>query len=375
MSKSTDKAFMRRAIELAVEGEAQGNVPVGAVIVLDGEIVGEGNSRLIEPTYHPGRHAEIEALRSVPDELWPRAAEMTCYSTLEPCVMCAGTLLLHGVGRVVFGAFDKLGGAGNTLKHLPPYYDEGGVYEWDGPLMPTECDPLYARADAIFAELPVGRASWEAPKPDTSPDACLSRLSAWRDNPSSGLRQARRDIEEYAKRNRADGEATALVLPYAKAVFATTTYLKDYKRLAKLCRRVGDFTPIEDLDDTIRDELPDVWVANALDRGDVSAALGCWFEHEEHRRIRHAADRMVRVAGSDDPELVVSARMSTIRYYIGRKKRRFYRRACTVLRRLRDELEEMGQGEYFDYVLEDVTAQYGHLRALADELRDAGFVD
>lgn len=373
MTRKRDTDFMRQAIALAEESEREGNVPVGAVLVLDGEIVGRGRSRLIVPQYDPGRHAEVEAIRSVDTALWERASEMTCYSTLEPCVMCAGTLLLHGVGRVVFGANDKLGGASSILGHLPAYYDEGGVYDWEGPLMPGQCDELYRRADAIFADLPVGRKRWEKPKPDMSANACLDRLSAWRDDPRKGLRQARKDIETYAKDNYSDAEATALVLPYAKAVFEATTYLKDYKRLAKLCRRAGDFEPIEDLDELIRAELPDVWIGRALDRGDVSGALACWYEHEDHRRIRHAADRLLEAAGSDDPELVISGRMSTVTYLIGRKKRRHYRRACAVLRKLRDELEERDAGEYWTYVIEDVRRQNAGLRALQDELDTAGF--
>jgi tRNA(adenine34) deaminase len=153
----TDEAWMRRAVELALESEREGNLPVGALVVLDGQLIGQGHSAIVRPTYHPGRHAEIMALREVDDPLWPRAAEMTCYSTLEPCVMCAGTLLLHGVGRVVFGAIDRLGGASCILKHLPAYYADGGVYQWDGPILPDVCDPLYERTDRAFSKLPVGR--------------------------------------------------------------------------------------------------------------------------------------------------------------------------------------------------------------------------
>jgi tRNA(adenine34) deaminase len=158
---------MRRAVELAMESERAGNLPVGALVVLDGEIVGEGRSELLRPTYHPGRHAEIMALRDVDERLWPRAAEMSCYTTLEPCVMCAGTLLLHGVGRVVFGAVDPLGGASCLLDHLPPYYEAGGVYRWEGPVSPEECDPLYQRTDRAFSELPVGRRRWRQDGPPT----------------------------------------------------------------------------------------------------------------------------------------------------------------------------------------------------------------
>ena len=152
-----DDAWMRRAVELALASERQGNLPVGALIVIDGESIGEGGSALLRPTYHPGRHAEIMALRAVADEHWHRAAEMTCYTTLEPCMMCAGTLLLHGVGRVVFGSVDPLGGASCLLGHLPPYYADGGVYEWHGPILPAVCDPLYQRTNRVFSTLPVGR--------------------------------------------------------------------------------------------------------------------------------------------------------------------------------------------------------------------------
>src|SRR5919201_1572039 len=79
---------------------------------------------------------EAEALRLVPASLWARGRELTVYTTLEPCVMWAGAVLLHGVGRVVFGARDPLGGAGTLLSNLPEYYASGaGVPLWVGPLM------------------------------------------------------------------------------------------------------------------------------------------------------------------------------------------------------------------------------------------------
>ena len=90
---------------------ALGNLPVGAVITLDENIIAEAGSLILTPVYHPGRHAEMEALRRVPVELWRRGRDMTCYTTLEPCVMCFGGLPLHGIGRIVFGAEDQQGGA------------------------------------------------------------------------------------------------------------------------------------------------------------------------------------------------------------------------------------------------------------------------
>ena len=160
-TQTTDEAdlrFLRRAVRLALDAEASGNLPVGAVVMLGGEVAAEAGNAVLAPAYHPGRHAETEALRLVPVELWPRAREMTVYTTLEPCLMCAGALLLHGVGRVVFGATDTLGGAGPLLSKLPAYYAGGaGVPQWLGPVMPDLCDPLFRRVLARFDRLPCGK--------------------------------------------------------------------------------------------------------------------------------------------------------------------------------------------------------------------------
>lgn len=146
-----DIRHLQRAIECALQAETKGNLPIGAVIVLDDEVIAEGASAIFEPVFHPGRHAEMEALDTVDPRLWERRREMTCYTTLEPCVMCMGALLLHGVGRIVFGANDRFGGAGALLDHLPVYYAGGiGVPEWIGPVLPDICDLLYARAKDRF---------------------------------------------------------------------------------------------------------------------------------------------------------------------------------------------------------------------------------
>jgi tRNA(adenine34) deaminase len=152
-----DVHFIERAVSLAFEAEARGDLPVGSVITLDGEIVAEGGATVLSEGYEPRRHAEQEALAGVPIASWPRAREMTCYSTLEPCLMCFGSLLLCGVGRVVFGAVDVLGGARFVFEAMPPYYAGGrGMPEWVGPVLPDICDELYARVDARFRELPCG---------------------------------------------------------------------------------------------------------------------------------------------------------------------------------------------------------------------------
>lgn len=151
---------LRRAVELALEAETAGNLPVGAVLTLDDRVIAEAGNSILRPHYYPGGHAEVESLRRVPAHLWSRAREMTCYTTLEPCVMCMGAILLHGVGRVVFGSSDPEGGAGVVLPHLPAYYARrggAGVPEWIGPLLPELCDALYQRVKEKFDELPCGK--------------------------------------------------------------------------------------------------------------------------------------------------------------------------------------------------------------------------
>lgn len=154
---SADLRHLRRAVELALEAERAGNLPIGSVLVLDDHVVAEGANRMLVPEYHPGRHAEIVTLSHLPAFLWPRAAEMTCYSTLEPCLMCMGTLLLHGVGRVVFGARDLEGGAAYIVDRLPDYYRDGHRrFAVEGPRLEAECRALYERARSAFRKLPCG---------------------------------------------------------------------------------------------------------------------------------------------------------------------------------------------------------------------------
>lgn len=145
-----DKHFMRRAIELALLAEGEGNLPVGAVISLDGEVVAEGRSAIFVPRFDATRHAEIEALSATPANLWESAADMSLYTTLEPCLMCFGAILLHGIGRVLFGSSDNYGGASPVLTSLPPYFRERIAHtQWLGPIMPRECDPLHERLLAL----------------------------------------------------------------------------------------------------------------------------------------------------------------------------------------------------------------------------------
>ena len=102
----TDEDYMRRAIEMARRAEEEGEVPVGAVVVLDGRIVGEGWNRPIAAR-DPTAHAEIQALRAAAGALGNyRLTGATLYVTLEPCDMCIGATFHARVGRIVFGATD-----------------------------------------------------------------------------------------------------------------------------------------------------------------------------------------------------------------------------------------------------------------------------
>lgn len=142
---------MERAVALAESAEAAGNLPIAAVLVLDGQVVAEGVNRTRQPVPHPGRHAEVGALAALPDALIPRLGEMTCYTTLEPCLMCFGALVLHGVGRVVYGARDPRGGGLTVLPHLPSEVARRAApMVWQGPVWPQVCDPLFARAAATY---------------------------------------------------------------------------------------------------------------------------------------------------------------------------------------------------------------------------------
>jgi len=105
---------MQRALQQARAAEAEGEVPVGAVLVVRDTVVACGRNRPIGAC-DPTAHAEVEALRAGARELDSyRLPEATLYVTLEPCLMCAAALVLARVRRVVFGAFDPHAGAAGS---------------------------------------------------------------------------------------------------------------------------------------------------------------------------------------------------------------------------------------------------------------------
>jgi len=111
-----DERFMGLALDLAREAGAADEVPVGALVVRDGEVVGRGFNRPIG-RHDPTAHAEIMALRDAAQNLGNyRLPGCTLYVTLEPCAMCAGAIMHARIDRVVFGARDpKTGAAGSVI--------------------------------------------------------------------------------------------------------------------------------------------------------------------------------------------------------------------------------------------------------------------
>lgn len=121
MSTSDHEHFMRAAMAQAELARTLGDVPVGAVVVLDGEIVGVGHNRR-EIDQDPAGHAELIAIRAASKAVgsW-RLERCTVYVTLEPCPMCSGLMVLSRVERCVFGAADPKGGFLGTLADISAF--------------------------------------------------------------------------------------------------------------------------------------------------------------------------------------------------------------------------------------------------------------
>jgi tRNA(adenine34) deaminase len=121
MSNATSKSddfFMALALDLAKEARAAGEVPVGAVVVKDGAVVGRGYNRPISAR-DPTAHAEVIALRDAAEKTGNyRLADCWLYVTLEPCAMCAGAIMHARIGRVVYGTTDPKSGACGSVVNL-----------------------------------------------------------------------------------------------------------------------------------------------------------------------------------------------------------------------------------------------------------------
>lgn len=118
MTQEQDQNWMRRALELADQAASQGEIPVGAVLVKDEEVIAEGWNQSITNN-DPSAHAEMIAIRNGGAKLGNyRLVGTTLYVTLEPCPMCAGLLVHSRIQRLVFGASDPKTGAAGSIMNL-----------------------------------------------------------------------------------------------------------------------------------------------------------------------------------------------------------------------------------------------------------------
>ena len=141
--------FMREALGLAEEAARNGEVPVGAVVVKDGQVIGRGWNRPISAA-DPTAHAEIVALREAANRLGNyRLTGCELYVTLEPCAMCVGAMLHARVSRVVFGATDPKTGACGSVVDLPAVERLNHHATFEGGVLAEECGALLK---TFFAE-------------------------------------------------------------------------------------------------------------------------------------------------------------------------------------------------------------------------------
>ena len=138
-----ESRFMTRAIELAKKAASEGEVPVGAVIVKDGKIIGEGYN-MREQKANALSHAETEAINAACKTLgdW-RLDGSTIYVTLEPCPMCAGAIINARISEVVFGAYDRVMGCMDSVTNLAVLPFANGITVYGG-IKEDECKKILA---------------------------------------------------------------------------------------------------------------------------------------------------------------------------------------------------------------------------------------
>ena len=141
-SQNDDHRFMALAVEEARGAAAVGEVPVGAALVVDGEVLAtRGNER--ERRHDPTAHAEMLVLRDAAAMVggW-RLKDATLYVTLEPCPMCAGAMVMSQLTRCVYGAADERQGCCGSVYDLPGDAALSGVTSWQAGVMAEECSQL-----------------------------------------------------------------------------------------------------------------------------------------------------------------------------------------------------------------------------------------
>ncbi|GBG15774.1 tRNA(adenine34) deaminase [Novimethylophilus kurashikiensis] len=143
-----DEHYIRLALELARQAEQAGEVPVGAIVVKDGEIVGKGYNAPISG-HDPTAHAEIQAMRDAAQKLGNyRLVGCTLYVTLEPCAMCSGAIQHARIARLVFGASDPKTGCCGSVINLMDEARLNHHCEATGGVLTEECGKVLS---AFFA--------------------------------------------------------------------------------------------------------------------------------------------------------------------------------------------------------------------------------
>ena len=139
IDRSRDQDFMREALALAAQGAALGEVPVGAIVVVDGQVVGRGYNCPISG-HDPSAHAEMVAIRDAARALSNyRLPGSTLYVTLEPCSMCAGLIVHSRIGRVVYGALEPKAG---VVQSQGQFFTQGFLNHrvlFEGGVLGEEC--------------------------------------------------------------------------------------------------------------------------------------------------------------------------------------------------------------------------------------------
>ena len=145
----TDEDYMQLALELAQQGAAAGEVPVGALVLKDGEIVGRGFNAPIS-RHDPTAHAEIQAMRDAAGRLGNyRLVGCTLYVTLEPCAMCCGAIHHARIARLVYGAADPKTGACGSVVNLMQEARLNFHCKVEGGVLADECGSLLSGFFAV----------------------------------------------------------------------------------------------------------------------------------------------------------------------------------------------------------------------------------